>query len=596
LSTATFDKRAVEAAARRSLEARQYEEALAYLWRLADRSNITEDELKAAVRDMGSCYAALGRSRAAASARLYLGDRLGALKASSLPLDRARVEADAKEHGAAAQSFEQAGWLGHAAIQCELSKNDRGARVLWERLAGAPRLSGDLYASGLVHFNLGRACLRLGDRSAGRKAIVHAMHLLTAAADGFEAKGQRERAFDCYGVLLTIGKEGSFENLAEGYLNCIRILREDGLKYYVVQYYEDFQALAMQRNELHAAATLFREAADYSRRQALPYARHYRFKGAEASVLQAERLLAGGASPEMAENAYAAAIDAYNELGLYAKVRALYGRLASLELGDKRKARYERLSKRLELLPDDTTPMQGFPEYLRMATAYPEIWLLDVVEWEQAGDPAETMIEVALDRRWADFQRRRAILVRLKQLGAAEASPSAQTSVELAQLLGSVELYVCLAPIEAMIRHEDVRVRAAAMRATRKLFYKRSFVSIMQGLADPAPEVRREALGCVQTLHFVHALDPLSRICRESPEPEVRRAALASIGRVNRVEAVELLIEALRNGDRQDKDVAKENLLRSDQSETREMLRREAAAETGPLRAELEGILRALGG
>jgi hypothetical protein len=298
----------------------------------------------------------------------------------------------------------------------------------------------------------------------------------------------------------------------------------------------------------------------------------------------------------MAENAYAAAIDAYNELGLYAKVRALYGRLASLELGDKRKARYERLSKRLELLPDDTTPMQGFPEYLRMATAYPEIWLLDVVEWEQAGDPAETMIEVALDRRWADFQRRRAILVRLKQLGAAEASPSAQTSVELAQLLGSVELYVCLAPIEAMIRHEDVRVRAAAMRATRKLFYKRSFVSIMQGLADPAPEVRREALGCVQTLHFVHALDPLSRIYRESPEPEVRRAALASIGRVNRVEAVELLIEALRNGDRQDKDVAKENLLRSDQSETREMLRREAAAETGPLRAELEGILRALGG
>jgi hypothetical protein len=65
---------------------------------------------------------------------------------------------------------------------------------------------------------------------------------------------------------------------------------------------------------------------------------------------------------------------------------------------------------------------------------------------------------------------------------------------------------------------------------------------------------------------------------------------------VNRVEAVELLIEAFRNGDRQDKDVARENLLRSDQAETREMLRREAAVETGPLRAELENILRALGG
>ena len=294
MSTATFDKRAVEGAARRALESRQYEEALVHLWRLADRQNITEDELKTAVKDMGTCYAALGRTRAAASARLYLGDRNGAFNVSSLPLDRARVQVDAKDHAGAAQSFEQAGWLGHAAIQCEVAKNDRGARVLWDRLASVPRLSEDLYASGLVHFNLGRACLRLGDRAAGRKAIVHAMHLLTAAADGFEAKGQRERAFDCYGVLLTIGKEGSFENLAEGYLNCIRILREDGLKYYVIQYYEDFQALAMQRNELHAAATLFREAADYSRRQALPYARHYRFKGAETSTLQGERILADG--------------------------------------------------------------------------------------------------------------------------------------------------------------------------------------------------------------------------------------------------------------------------------------------------------------
>jgi len=134
------------------------------------------------------------------------------------------------------------------------------------------------------------------------------------------------------------------------------------------------------------------------------------------------------------------------------------------------------------------------------------------------------------------------------------------------------------------------------MRAVRKLFFKRAFVCVAQGLADAAPEVRREALSCVQQLHFVHALDPLSRIYRESPDPEVRRAALASIGKVNRVEAVELLIEAFRNGERQDKDLAREMLVRSDHADTKEMLRREAAAETGPLRAELEGIVRALGG
>jgi hypothetical protein len=591
-----FDKRAVEGRARRALDARQYEEALVHLWQLADRGNVTEDEYRGALTQMAGCYGALGRTRAAASARLYLGDRKGAIEASSHPLDRARAFVDAKDAVSAAQAFEEAGWLGHAAIQLEQVKNDRGARVLWDRLVSDPRLREDLYVAGLVHFNLGRACLRLGDRAAGRKAIVHAMHLLTAAADGFEAKGQRERAFDCYGVLLTIGKEGSFENLAEGYLNCIRILREDGLKYYVLQYYEDFQALAMQRNELHAAATLFREAAEYARRQGLPYARHYRYRGAEASMLQGDRLLAAAGSPEMAENAFAAAIDGFNELGLYSKVRDLYAKLAGLELGDKRKQRYVRLGQRLAAIPDDTTPMQGFPDYLRMATAYPEIWLLDVVEWEQDGDPAETMVDVALDRRWADFQRRRAMLCRLAQLGSGEGQLSPATLAQLATQLGSVELYVCLAPLEKLAKHDDARVRAAVMRAVRKLFFKRAFVCVAQGLADPAPEVRREALSCVQHLHFVHALDPLSRIYRESSDAEVRRAALASIGKVNRVEAVELLIEAFRNGERQDKDLAREMLVRSDHADTKEMLRREAAAETGPLRAELEGILRALGG
>jgi hypothetical protein len=594
--SSTFDKRAVEGRARRALETRQYEEALVHLWQLADRGNVTEEDYKRAVSQMAACYAALGRTRAAASAYLYLGDRERAFESSSLPLDRARVHVDAKNAAQAAQAFEEAGWLGHAAIQLEQIENDRGARVLWDRLAAAPRLRDDLYVSGLVHFNLGRACLRLGDRTAGRKAIVHAMHLLTSAADGFEAKGQRERAFDCYGVLLTIGKEGSFENLAEGYLNCIRILREDGLKYYVIQYYEDFQALAMQRNELHAASTLFREAAEYARRQGLPYGRHYRFRGAEASALQGDRVVAARGSPEMAENAYVAAIDGFNELGLYSKVRDLYRKLETLELGDKRRARYQRLGQRLAGIPDDTTPMQAFPDYLRMATAYPEIWALDVVEWEQDGDPAETMIDVALDRRWADFQRRRAMLCRLAQLGSGEAQLSPLTLAQLATRLGSVELYVCLAPLERLMKHEDARVRAAVMRAVRKLFFKRAFVCVMQGLADPMPEVRREALACVQQLHFVHALDPLSRIYRESADAEVRRAALASIGKVNRVEAVELLLEAFRNGDRQDKDLAREMLVRSDHADTKEILRREAAAETGPLRAELEGILRALGG
>jgi hypothetical protein len=88
--SSTFDKRAVEQSARRAMDQRQYEEALVHLWKLADRGNVSEEEFKASVRDMATCYAALGRMRAAASVRLYLGDRNGAFNASSLPLDRAR--------------------------------------------------------------------------------------------------------------------------------------------------------------------------------------------------------------------------------------------------------------------------------------------------------------------------------------------------------------------------------------------------------------------------------------------------------------------------------------------------------------------------
>ena len=65
----------------------------------------------------------------------------------------------------------------------------------------------------------------------------------------------------------------------------------------------------------------------------------------------------------------------------------------------------------------------------------------------------------------------------------------------------------------------------------RQLFFKRSFVLVMKGLADADANVRREALEAVGTLHFGHAFDPLQRIFRASPDPNVRKRALQSIER-----------------------------------------------------------------
>lgn len=592
---AAIDVRDFERRAQRAMQSRAWDEALGSLWPLVDRPQLESESFRQHVRMMSACFAALGRPRAVVAAQLFLGDPVQAERAATLPLDRARIASHRQEHAAAARFFEEAGWLGHAAIALEEAKNDTGARILWERLGADPRLANDPYTRGLVRFNHGRVCLRLGDRGAGRKSVVEAMHLLTAAADTFEARGLRERAFDCYGVLIAVGREGSFENLAEGFLNCIRILREDGLKNYVVQYYDDFGELAVQRKELHAAATLFREAADYARRQSLPYVRHYRKRSAEAHLSAAEEGLGAGGPAEMAENALAAAIDAYNELGLYSKVQATYARMATLELAEKRRERYARLAQRLRGLRDDDAASPGFPDYLRADVPYPEIWRLDVVEWEQDGDPAETMADLVADPRVPDSVRRRALVVRLFQLGASDPRLPPPLLVAIAGQLARVETYAVLAPLEKMLDHDQPAVRAAVLGAVRTLFFKRSFIAIRRGLADPAPEVRAAAIAAVQALHFGHVFDPLQRIYREAEDADVRRAALHSLGQINSVEAIEVLIDVLRTGVPAERTIARECLVRAEHAEASGILRRAAADETGQAREELERIVRARG-
>src|SRR5262249_31930038 len=107
-------------------------------------------------------------------------------------------------------------------------------------------------------------------------------------------------------------------------INCIRILRQDNLKYYVLQYYDDFQRMALDRGELVAAATLFKEAAEFSRRHALPYTTHYLERAGETHAAAAESGLRAGSPVELVENAYVAAIDTFVELGAFERARGLF--------------------------------------------------------------------------------------------------------------------------------------------------------------------------------------------------------------------------------------------------------------------------------
>jgi len=590
----SFLRREAIGAAHRLVEQGQWADALSTLWQLADRMHVVDDDLRTVLRLMARSFHALERRRAVSTIQLFLGDLQGAWNSSEgEPLDRARVAARAGDRTGAGAQYVEAGFVGHGAFELEAGDDPKGARVLWERLAGDPQLVGQPYVAGLVRFNLGRVCERLGDSDAARRARIEAMHLLEAAADGFETQGRRERAFDCYQVLLTLGREGAFENLAEGYLNCIRILSEDNLRHYALQYYDDFQQLALERGELRAAATLFREAADFCRRHGLPYEHHYRSRAADALAEAGAETAARGGPPEVAEATYLASLDLYATLGLYSRARQVYEELTGLPLPDRRLRRYRRLRTRLATAPDESLDRVPFPEHFRQDAAYPDIWRLDVLEWERGGDAAEAMADVLIDPRWDEFEhvRRPALFCRLHDLGASDRERArSDHQVRLAGLLSLVEIYTALGPLEELFASEHPSVRAAAVKAVRQLYFKRSYEVVSAALRDPAEPVRREAIKAVATLHFPHAFDPLSRIHRDHRHRGIRRAALESIGKIKTDDAVEYLIDLVRHGDSEERVLAADLLVRSEHERTNGLLAQAAAAEVGPLRRELEAI------
>ena len=212
-----------------------------------------------------------------------------------------------------------------------------------------------------------------------RRALVESQRKLEQVADDFEQVGELERAFDCFQILLKLGKDSAqFENLAEGYVNCIRALRDDNLKFYVLQYYEDFIKLALERGELHAAATLYQEAAAFAARAGLPYDRHYQQKSALTWVRCAEKFVETGVPVQMVENALLAAASQHSAVGDYPAVRECFERLAGLELPERAKKRFTAIALRYKGLASPPIELPGLPDYLKQQHAYADIWFSDL--------------------------------------------------------------------------------------------------------------------------------------------------------------------------------------------------------------------------
>jgi hypothetical protein len=502
----------------------------------------------------------------------------------------------------AAREMEDAGMVATAAIYREKAKEWPAARALWSRLAHVTERGNDAYVAALVRFNLARCAKQCGDPRQAREAIVASVRLLEEAADHFESIGQRERAFDCFQVLVQLGREsGAFEDVLEGFVNCIRILREDHLKYFALQYFEDALAAAKERGELSAAATLAREAADYARVLGMPSASaHYIVMQAELWRDVAKQHLTRGAPAEIAENALLAAILAFGEVGHYGRVGGLYRELAQMELEESRKKHYARAAKRYDGVRDEPTDTAPLPSHLRQDNHFPDVWHVDLIEWEQQGSAAEACADVLLDRRWPDLIRRKAMLARLTAFAVESrpedgSGPATAARVRLADQLAQLQLYAVLSPLEKLFTRTERQVKVAVLSAMQQLFFKRSFVTVRAGLRDGDPAVVEQAAKAVGSLYFQHAFDPLSRIVREHPQAHVRASALGALARVDTMEAAEFLLGILEHGAPADRTAALDGLKRSRGARFIELARSSIHGAAPDVQNALRDVLRARG-
>ncbi len=429
------------------------------------------------------------------------------------------------------------------------------------------------------------------------------MRLLEEAADHFESVGQRERAFDCFQVLVQVGREGgAFEDVLEGFVNCVRILREDHLKQFALEYLDASIEAAAERGETSAAATFACEAAEYARSLGLASAASgYTMRQAELWRAAAKQHSERGAPADITANALLAAILAFADVGQYARVGQLYADLATLDLEPRRREYYARAAHRYDRVSDEPLESSAAVSHpSRLDGGANDVWHADLLEWEQRGNAAEACAEVMLDRRWLDLIRRKAMLARIAALrvearGEDETPEAINARIRLADQLAQLQHYAVLSPLEALFGHPEPRVRAAVLESLQTLFYKRSFVTLRTALRDPDPMVVARAAKTIEALQFEHAFDPLSRIFRESPAPQVRAAALRALARIDTAESAEFLLGVLQHGAPVDRAAALSAVKGAPRGQFIELARESFPRSVEPLRASLREVLTARG-
>ena len=523
-------------------------------WReLLAQSHVDEADYGDWCRELASLYVRQGRQLSAARIHEYLlniDPAFELYREKGTGRDVGRVLRLGKRLKEAAARSREAGLYAHAARAAEEAGDSTEALALYEQLQRTKDATGDSYMSGLAALNAGRMATKLNQAERARSALSLAMRLLEEEADKKEQAGDRDGAFRCYLCLVQIGRiEKSYEPFAEGYLNCIRILKQKGDRFFTIQYYYDFIANSEELGELHSVAELHREAGEYARRVGFIYADYFLTEAGSAWLKVADHAIEKIQPPELVENALLAAIGCFNRVQDEGAVADCYARLATLDLSDKKKQRYATLADELKRLAKEKKDGQvQFPEYFRRRLQPQEIWVRDLLESESGSDVPDAIGRLVGDHKnvW-EVQRRKALLIALAYDdhimvgGDPQRLPPA-----LIERIGELGHPAAVRPLLAMYDTGDEATRAVVVEKCTGLKQKEAFAIIDKALTQTG-RVRDAGVVALRRMTFQPALDGLVRIFNSHEAQDVRDAALKSIATIGTDEACEFLLDVLRS-------------------------------------------------
>jgi hypothetical protein len=525
-------------------------------WReLLGQTHVDEADYSDWCRELAGLYARQGRVLAAARVQEYLLNVDAALELytkKGTGRDTGRILRLGRRLREASQRYKDTGLFAHAARASEEAGDTSDALALYDQLARQKDATNEPYLAGLAALNAARMADKLNQPERLRASLALCTRLLEEEGDRREQAGDKDGAFRCYLCLIQVGRiEKSYEPFAEGYLNCIRILKTKGDRFFTIQYYYDFIAASEELGELHSVAELHREAGEYARRVGFIYADYFLTEAAQAWGRVAKVALEKAQAPELVENALLAAVGCFNRVRDDRSVAQHYGLLAQLELSDKKKARYAELAKDLQLLADKAPPMEApapFPEYFRRRLTVQEVWVRDLLEQENGSDIPDAIGRLIGDHKnvW-EVQRRKALLIslayddHLTSGGDPEHVPPG-----LIDRLGELQHPAAVRPLLAMYDQGDDSTKALVVEKSAQLKQKEVFALLDKALLNTG-RIREAAIAALRRMTFQPGLDSLVRIFNSHDHPDVRDAALRSIAVVGTDEACEFLLDVLRS-------------------------------------------------